>query len=171
MKPTKHIHPFASRLTGVRRLLLLFMILLFLSGATAIPLAMELEWLLRIAPEGTALSAFLQHVYNGLESVQDRFPFLLYGFDWLAFAHLVLAIFFIGPYRNPVRNIWVIQCGLIACVLVFLFALIAGAFRAIPFWWRLIDCSFGLFGFALLWICYRRILAVSSINHIQKIAA
>lgn len=160
-----------SGLFTVRRLLLLFIVLLFLSGVTAIPLATELSWLLRIAPAGSELSHFLQHVYDGLASVRQTFPFLLYGFDWLAFAHLVLALFFIGPYRDPLRNIWVIECGLAACVLVIPFALIAGAFRDIPFWWRLIDCSFGVFGFGLLWICYRKVRRMAIINSIQKQAA
>jgi hypothetical protein len=36
--------------------------------------------------------------------------------------------------------------GLIACALVIPLALIAGGFRGIPFYWRLIDCSFGFLG-------------------------
>jgi hypothetical protein len=31
--------------------------------------------------------------------------------------------------------------------------LIFGALRGIPFWWRLIDCSFGVFGFVPPWFC------------------
>ncbi|SCF41963.1 hypothetical protein [Micromonospora mirobrigensis] len=34
---------------------------------------------------------------------------MLYGTDWLAFAHLVLAVAFWGPLRDPVRNVWVVQ--------------------------------------------------------------
>ena len=45
------------------------------------------------------------------------------------------------------RNRWLFDFGLIACVLVIPFALVFGAVRGIPFWWRLIDCSFGVFGF------------------------
>src|SRR5687768_9362513 len=157
--------------TIVRRLLLLFMILLFLSGVTAIPLAAELRWLLRVAPEGSRLYFFLQYVYDGLQSVQHEFPFLLYGFDWLAFAHLVIALFFIGAYRDPARNIWVIECGMIACVLVLPFAFIAGTFREIPFWWQVIDCSFGVFGFVLLCICHRRIRRIKINDATQKMAA
>lgn len=89
--------------------------------------------------------------------VKQEYPFLLYGYDWLAFAHFVLAILFIGPYRNPVRNIWVIEFGLIACILILPFAFVAGTFRGIPFGWKLIDCSFGVIGFAVLWPCYRAI--------------
>jgi hypothetical protein len=40
---------------------------------------------------------------------------------------------------------------MLACAGVPLLALIAGPIRGIPFYWRLIDCSFGLFcGLALL---------------------
>jgi len=38
-------------------------------------------------------------------------------------------------------------------VLVIPFAFVFGGLRGIPFWWRLIDCSFGLFGFIPLWLC------------------
>jgi hypothetical protein len=69
-----------------------------------------------------------------------------YGTDWLAFAHMMIAVAFIGPFRDPLRNVWVIDFGIIACVAVVPTAMIAGALRGIPLWWRLIDCSFGLFG-------------------------
>jgi len=78
-----------------------------------------------------------------------------YGTDWLAFAHLIIALLFIGPWRDPVRNAWVITWGLWACVLVVPLAFVCGAVRGIPFGWRLIDCSFGLFGFIPLWMARR----------------
>ena len=84
----------------------------------------------------------------------------MYGYDWLAFAHFVLAILFIGPYRDPVRNIWVIQFGMIACALVIPFAFIAGFYRGIPVGWSVIDCMFGVIGFWLLRICQLRIQAL-----------
>jgi hypothetical protein len=55
------------------------------------------------------------------------------------------------------KNTWVIKFRLIACILIFPLAFIADYFRGIPFGWQLIDCSFGVFGFVLLWICYRKI--------------
>ena len=64
----------------------------------------------------------------------------------LAFAHIVLAVFFIGPLVDPVRNVWVLWAGLIACAGVLPLALICGPLRGIPFYWRLIDCSFGVVG-------------------------
>lgn len=141
----------------IRRLLLLFITILFLSGLTAIPVDPELSFLLKFFPPDSSMHGWLNKVLLAYRDVNEQYPFLLYGYDWLAFAHFVLAILFIGPYREPVKNIWVIEFGLIACVLVFPLAFIAGHFRGIPFGWRLIDCSFGVFGFILLWICYRKI--------------
>ncbi len=59
---------------------------------------------------------------------------------------IVIGVVFIGPLINPVKNIWVIHFGLIACAMVIPFALICGYIREIPFLWRLVDCSFGVFG-------------------------
>jgi len=50
---------------------------------------------------------------------------------------------------------WLIIFGLIACVLLIPYAFVFGGVRGIPFWWRLIDCSFGVFGFIPLWFCRR----------------
>lgn len=130
--------------------------MLFLSGLTAIPIDTELSALLKIIPSDVSISLWIQKVLTAYTGVNVQYPFLLYGYDWLAFAHFVLSILFIGPYRDPVKNIWVIEFGLIACVLIFPLALIAGHFRGIPIGWQLIDCSFGVFGFVPLWICYRK---------------
>jgi hypothetical protein len=143
-----------TQLKAFRRLMLLFIIILFISGATAIPIDTELAFLLKIVPAEGILHTWLNKVLLAYTETKSNFPFLLYGYDWLAFAHFILAILFIGPYRDPVKNIWVIQFGLIACALVFPLAFIAGHSRDIPIGWQLIDCSFGLFAFILLWICY-----------------
>jgi hypothetical protein len=147
----------ARQLKQIRLILAFFMVALFLSGLTAIPIGPELTGLLQAAPQDTQLHAWLFKVLNGYTQTREQFPFLIYGYDWLAFAHFVLALLFVGPYRNPVRNIWVIEFGLMACVLVLPAAFIFGSFRGIPLGWQLIDCSFGVVGFALLWACYRRI--------------
>ena len=65
----------------------------------------------------------------------------------------MLAILFIGPLRDPIRNKWVIEFGMIACLLIIPYAFIAGYFRGIPFLWTLIDCSFGIIGLIPLGIC------------------
>lgn len=162
----------------IKSLLLLFMVALFISGLTAIPIDPQLNFLLQHTTKPTALYTWIERVLLAYREVATAHPFLFYGYDWLAFAHFVLAILFIGPYKDPVKNIWVIQFGLIACVLVLPFAFIAGHFRGIPIGWRLIDCSFGVFGFALLYVIYTKTktLSVAVANkpfeqHLQKRAA
>jgi hypothetical protein len=141
----------------IRRWIIFFMIILFISGLTAIPAEAGLSFLSRCFPPGTMIGAWIDKVHTGVANTNRDYPFIAYGFDWLAFAHFVLAILFIGPLRDPVRNKWIIEFGIIACLLIIPFALVAGYFREIPFWWRLIDCSFGVFGIIPLRICLNRI--------------
>ena len=138
----------------IRLLLWGFVVGLVLSGVTAFPLPQEARLLTEILPPGPLLD-WIVRVRGGLEVAEARYPFLLYGTDWLAFAHLVIALAFVGPLRDPVRNIWVIEWAMLACVGVIPLALIAGPIRDIPFWWRLVDCSFGVVGIVPLWICLR----------------
>lgn len=142
----------------IRRWLLFFMIALFLSGLTAMPVETELGFLTRCFSRETTIGAWLDRVYIAIVDINRRYPFLAYGYDWLAFAHFVLAILFIGPYKDPVRNKWVIEFGMIACLLIIPFALIIGPGRGIPLGWRLIDCSFGVIGLIPLSICRSLIL-------------
>ena len=58
--------------------------------------------------------------------------FSAYGTDWLAFGHFVIALFFVGAWRDPVRHVWILHAGLIACRVIPL-ALICGAIRAFRF--------------------------------------
>lgn len=149
-----------NKITTIRRWIIFFMISLFLSGLTAIPAETELAWLCRQLPSDTLLGEWINRVSVGVSATNRDYPFIAYGYDWLAFAHFVLAILFIGPLKDPVRNIWVIDFGIIACLLIFPFALIAGYFRAIPFGWILIDCSFGLAGLVPLIICKNKIASI-----------
>ncbi len=144
----------------VRRWIIFFIIALVLSGLTAFALETELSWLLGIWPGFIKGSAFdwVQRVYEALRDINNRYPFLAYGYDWLAFAHLVIAVAFVGVLCNPVKNKWIIEFGMIACVMVFPLALVAGTVRGIPIWWRLIDCSFGVIGLVPLRICFHPIL-------------
>ncbi|GAA1577386.1 MULTISPECIES: hypothetical protein [Streptomyces] len=134
----------------IRAWLVLFLVCLVLSGLTAFPLVTEVrlanslighEWLARVG--------------EGLDTADARYPFLLYGTDWLAFAHLVIAVFFYGVLRDPVRNVWIIEAGMIACAGIVPLALICGQIRGIPLGWRLIDISFGVFGILPLLILRR----------------
>jgi len=141
----------------IRNWLRFFIFSLFISGATAIPVERELGFIVSHFPFEGSIKGWLEQVLIGIKDTSTNYPFLFYGYDWLAFAHFVLAILFIGPLRDPVKNKWVIQFGVIACVLIIPFALIAGHFRDMPFWWRLIDCSFGLIGLIPLMICLKKI--------------
>lgn len=137
--------------------LIIFITLLILSGVTAFPLEWELSFLAKssIFASNAILHEWIQKTYHAVEESNILYPFLSYGTDWLAFAHIVIAIVFIGPLKDPIRNVWVIQFGMIACFMVFPLAFICGPIRNIPFYWQLVDCSFGLFGLLPLYVAYR----------------
>lgn len=154
-----------STLTRARAWLIVFVAGLILSGVTAFPLEAETGVLVhllhadgspapRLLPD---LVAWIDQVHAGVVETNDRYPFLAYGTDWLAFAHLVIAVAFWGPLRDPVRNVWVVQFGMISCAAVIPLALIAGPLRGIPVGWRLIDMSFGVVGVVPLLFAYRNI--------------
>ena len=147
----------------IRLLTWFFIIGLVLSGATAIPLQTEVNWLAKftgaekLAAESTGApiwAIWLVKVQTALRETSATHPILFYGTDWLAFGHFVIAVAFVGALRDPVRNIWLFKFGIIACVLVVPYALGMGALRGIPLYWRLIDCSFGVFGLVPLVLCY-----------------
>ena len=79
---------------------------------------------------------------------------MAYGTDWLGFAHLVIAVAFLGPLRDPVKNIWIIEFGIISAAAVIPMAFITGEVRGIPIFWRSIDCLFGVIGVLVLWRCH-----------------
>ena len=138
----------------IRLLILFFMIALILSGATAFPVETELQWLLNHPSLVPAFAqTWLQNVYDALKETNIKYPMLAYGYDWLAFAHIVIAMMFIGPLKNPVKNIWVIEWGILSCAAVIPLAFIAGPIRHIPLFHILIDCSFGVIGIVPLLIC------------------
>jgi hypothetical protein len=141
-------------LKKIRLLILFFIVALILSGVTAFPVETELRWLLThpsLVPNFAA--SWLQDVYNALVDTNTKYPMLAYGFDWLAFAHIVIAMAFIGPLRDPVRNKWIIDWAMLACVAVFPLAFIAAPIRHIPMFHVLIDCSFGVVGLIPLYFC------------------
>lgn len=154
-------HPRQALQRRIRILLAGFIIGLVLSGLTAFPLPWEVSLLARWlgadenagAERYSGLLRWIVTVRDGLRDTDARYPFLAYGTDWLAFGHLVIALAFIGPLRDPVRNVWVVEWGIIACVLVVPLALICGPLRGIPLGWRLIDCSFGVVGIVPLLMC------------------
>ena len=140
-----------------------FIVGLALSGITAFPLTWELHILVdRFGAGDGALATWLKTVQHGLVETDAKYPFLAYGTDWLAFGHLVIASAFIGPFRDPVRNKWIIEWGMIACAGVPVLALVAGPIRGIPLGWQLIDCLFGVVGFFPLWFVRKEIQALET---------
>ncbi|MCR5497405.1 MAG: hypothetical protein K6F48_06160 [Paludibacteraceae bacterium] len=153
-----------SDLQKVRAIIAFFMVALVVSGATAFPVESELNLLCSIlninaetAKESPAIFGFVYSMKESISEMNQNSPQLAYGYDWLAFAHLVIALMFIGPFRDPVRNKWVIQWGMIACVAILPLAFICGPIRQIPIYWTLIDCSFGVFGIIPLIFCMKLI--------------
>ncbi len=152
-----------SLLRRYRLSLGVFIVGLILSGVTAFPLLFELRLLasgLGVAnPADYAKLDGLQHwiarVLFALEQNQSQFPFLAYGTDWLALGHLAIAVFFVRPFFQPLESDWVLRCGLICCAAVIPTAILAGQIRGIPLYWRLLDCSFGVFGALPLLYCLR----------------
>ena len=155
-----------NKLLKIIRFWTLFYILsLIFWGVTAFPLQWEMDILckiLSISPDAspdtyTGLKYWISTVYQGLSETNMKYPFLAYGTDWLAFSHLVIAVAFIGLYLKPVRNIWIVYFGMIACMGIIPLALICGQIREIPLYWRIIDCSFGVFGMIPLLILHKLI--------------
>ena len=149
----------------IRSLLVFFMVGLLLSGLSAIPLQWEVEILRTLFGSGSRFGQFLpslavwvDRVSIGVRNGYGMYPFLAYGTDWLAFGHVAIALAFIGPLRDPVRNLWVVEFGMIICLLTIPWALIFGPLRGIPLFWILIDMSFGLVGIIPLWFARRSIL-------------
>ena len=151
----------------IRLLILFFIIALILSGITAFPVETELRWLLRhenLIP--SFAEKWIQDVFVAIAESNAKYPMLAYGFDWLAFAHIVIATAFIGPLQDPVRNKWIIDWAIIACFGVFPLAFICGPVRQIPMFHILIDCSFGLIGLIPLLICRKWIKQLERNNNI-----
>jgi hypothetical protein len=98
----------AVKLRQIRWLLGIVIFGLLLSGATALPLSLEVSWLTGISSQvfgpASVISQWLGRVDEALRLVDSRYPFLAYGTDWLAFGHFAIAIAFIGPFRDPVKK-------------------------------------------------------------------
>lgn len=142
-------------ITFIRRIIVIFIVLLVLSGLTAFPLVSEINYLMA---HKDFFSVFFQswiiHLYSSIHATPGV---MLYGTDWLAFAHLIIALFFIGVYIDPVKNKFNVLVGMSACIAVLPLAFIMGPQRGIPFFHQLIDCSFGVFGFIPLYLIYKTI--------------
>ena len=161
MSQRKHVR-------AIRLWLGLFVAGLVLAGLTAFPLEYEsrlvTDWLhgpgSGFAHRFPQLAAWLEQAHHGLADSYAHYPFLAYGTDWLAFGHLTIAVAFAGPIRDPIRNKWVVQFGMIACLMVIPMALISGPLRGIPAFWTPIDISFAVVGAIPLLMAHRHIRAL-----------
>lgn len=146
----------------IRLLTAFFIVALIGSGITAFPVETELKLVCSILNIDQSVSPSVydgfQHwialVNQGVVETNKHFSFMAYGYDWLAFAHIVIAVAFIGVYRHPIRNIWVVHFAMIACIGVLPLAFICGHVRGIPIFWQLIDSSFGVFGLIPLYLLH-----------------
>lgn len=160
----------ASVLLRFRVVLGFFVFGLLISGITAFPLLAEMRWLaqgLGVAEAGSpdgyeGITYWVLAVKCGLEDVYGQYPWMAYGTDWLAFAHIIIALFFIGPLVKPWEARPAIYAGIAACILVIPLALIGGGVRGIPMGWRLIDCSFGVLGAMPLWYCLSKLKQIEA---------
>jgi hypothetical protein len=127
---------------------------LLLNGISAVPLQRELNILLA---NPDRLPTFLRdwwiYVNKGMVDTSTHYPFMRYGFDWLAFAHLLIATAFIGPLSDPIKNQWVVRWGMIASALSIVMALGWERMRGIPFWWSCIDALIAIVAFFVLMLC------------------
>jgi uncharacterized protein YecE (DUF72 family) len=134
---------------------------LFVSGVTVWPAVPELKAAVSLiwgaAEAASVLHGFVLKAVEGLETVTAEYPFMLYAHDWLAFAHIVLAILFAGAMRDPVRNVWIVQCGLIMCALVPVLAGICIPVRGLPLCWFWLDFAFAPAAALPLWLALRDI--------------
>jgi len=153
----------AAALRRARAWLAFFVVALVLSGLTAFPIETETCLLVetlrytRAWTEWPALGTWVELVHEGIVDTNARHPFVAYGTDWLAFAHLVIAVAFVGPLRDPVRNVWVVDFGRIACLAIVPFVLVCAPVRGIPWFWQAVDMSFGVLGLVPLSIARRAI--------------
>jgi hypothetical protein len=138
----------------IKAAIIITIIGLLLNGISAVPLLTELKILLS---KPDALPQFLRdwwtYVNTGVTETSSKYEFMRYGFDWLAFAHLLIAIAFLGPLKDPVKNEWLIKWGMIACVLSVIMALGWERLRNIPLWWSFIDALIAIVAFIILWFC------------------
>ena len=132
---------------------------LFVSGVTIWPWDIELSFAISAlqaiaGPE--PLIQLLQDIQQDMRLLEQSNSFVLYVADWLAFAHLVLAVLFLMALKNPIRNVLVVRFGILCSLSVPVLAITCIPMRGIPLFWILIDSSFALCAIPL-WIALKDI--------------
>jgi len=158
-------------LTPTRIWLILFSIALIASGLTAIFVREGLRILSPLFSQGSIIQVYwpsmadwLFQVFHAIEETYDKYPFLAYGYDWLAFGHFIISIPFLMAIRDPIRHSWVITYGISACLAVLPFAIVFGAIRDIPLFWRGVDTLFGIGGLIVLLILRRQLKELEKVQ-------
>ncbi len=106
----------------IRIYLAAFITLLVLSGVTAFPLKTEVTFLMNhLDWFNSTLKGWIISVNNAVQATPD---IVLYGTDWLAFAHIIIALFFIPVFINPIKYQINLNIGMVACLAVFPLAFI-----------------------------------------------
>jgi hypothetical protein len=152
-------------LRRIRGWMIFYAFALAISGLTAVNVDWQLRTLVATlwgdAAPGTswwpAMHAWLATCRDATADIGTRYPYVFYCFDWLAFGICAIGLLFLGAARDPVRNVWVVQFGLICCGLVLVFAAIVPHLRGLPWFWMFVDGSFGLFGAIPLLVILRDI--------------
>ncbi|MFB6307002.1 MAG: hypothetical protein ABEH43_08460 [Flavobacteriales bacterium] len=147
-----------SLLSKIRSILFIFMLFLIITGSLAfMPEKVFATAYSLFENTDSAFTNWLKKCHYSLQMVNKKYPYLFYGYDWLAFAHIIIAIGFIGPIMQPVKNIWVVQFGITACIGIIPMSFIVGPIREVPFYWQLVDCLFGVLGVIPLIIVHKKI--------------
>ena len=95
----------AQLLKRIRAWIIFFIAAVWISGLTAVPLEWGTAWLEGITRSWSGpWHAWAAAAAFAIADVGGKYPFLFYGTDWLAFAHIVIGLAFIGPLRVPVRG-------------------------------------------------------------------
>jgi len=149
-------------LKKIRIYLVIFFLGILFSLHTVLFVEVETAFFVKHLGPGTAMeqklpfvSAWIENLYASVKETYANYPVIAYCMDWLSYACVVFAIFMIGAIKDPVKNIWIIQTYMLACLLAAALPFIAGPFRGVPIFWRCLDGSFGVIGFLVLLIPYR----------------
>lgn len=108
------------------------------------------------------MAQWLSLVQQAIVETYDIYPFLAYGYDWLAFGHYIISIPFIMAIRDTRLIPWVINYGIIACIAVLPFAIVFGVIREIPLFWIGVDTLFGIGGLIVLFFLRKQFNALGS---------
>lgn len=139
----------------IRFHLVLFVIILALSGITAFPIQTEINFMYtHLQSFPSFFHEWITQLYNNIHSTPDV---MFYGTDWLAFAHIIISLFFVPVFIDPIKYKVNLYVGMTACFMIFPLAFICGPIRSIPFFHQLIDCSFGAIGILYLYFILRKI--------------